>query len=227
MDNLCNIPLFSSIDPDRGEQLAKECIWKEYEANELVIDIDEETNDVRFVISGLVRIISRLSIGKEVILGEMGPGDFFGELAAIDGETRSANVTTLYKSKLCIMPKATFLKLITLSPEINLNVMKVLTQRIRTLNMRLAEQSFLQAKHRVYAELLRLSKPRLGHEGQRSISPPPTQRELADRIGTRREVVSRELNALHKQGIFEKTKGALVIKNVSELQKRISDAWEE
>lgn len=227
MDNLCNIPLFSSIDPDKGEQLAKECIWKEYEANELVIDIDEETNDVRFVISGLVRIISRLSIGKEVILGEMGPGDFFGELAAIDGETRSANVTTLYKSKLCIMPKATFLKLITLSPEINLEVMKVLTQRIRTLNMRLAEQSFLQAKHRVYAELLRLSKPRLGHEGQRSISPPPTQRELADRIGTRREVVSRELNALHKQGIFEKTKGALVIKNVSELQKRISDAWEE
>jgi len=67
----------------------------------------------------------------------------------------------------------------------------------------------------------------LGHEGQRSISPPPTQRELADRIGTRREVVSRELNSLNKQGIFEKTKGALVIKNVAELQKRISEAWEE
>lgn len=192
-----------------------------------MIDIDEQTSDVRFVISGLVRIISRLSIGKEVILGEMGPGDFFGELAAIDGETRSANVTTLYKSKLCIVPRSTFLKLITLSTEINLDVMKVLTQRIRTLNMRLAEQSFLQAKHRIYAELLRLSKPRLGHEGQRSISPPPTQQELADRIGTRREVVSRELNALHKQGIFEKTKGALVIKNTSELQRRISDAWDQ
>ncbi len=227
MDNLCNIPLFSSLDPAQGEQLAKECVWKEYEANELVIDIEEETSDVRFVISGLVRIIARLSIGKEVILGEMGPGDFFGELAAIDGETRSANVTTLYKSRICIIPRKTFLKLITLSPDVNLDVMKVLTQRIRMLNMRLAEQSFLQAKHRVYAELLRLSKPRLGHEGQRSISPPPTQRELADRIGTRREVVSRELNALHKQGIFEKTKGALVIKNVGELQKRISDAWEE
>lgn len=227
MDNLCNIPLFSSLDPEKGEQLAKECVWKEYDANELVIDIDEETSDVRFVISGLVRIISRLSIGKEVILGEMGPGDFFGELAAIDGETRSANVTTLYRSKLCIIPRNTFLKIINLSPEINLDVMKVLTQRIRTLNMRLAEQSFLQAKHRIYAELLRLSKPRLGHEGQRSISPPPTQRELADRIGTRREVVSRELNALHKQDIFEKTKGALVIKNTAELQKRISDAWEE
>lgn len=227
MDNLCNIPFFSSLDEKLGEEYAKQCIWKEYEENELVIDIDEETSDVRFVISGLVRIISRLSIGKEVILGEMGPGDFFGELAAIDGQTRSANVTTLYKSRLCIIPKNTFLKIITLSPELTLDVMKVLTNRIRTLNMRLAEQSFLQAKHRIYAELLRLSKPRLGHEGQRSISPPPTQREIADRIGTRREVVSRELNALQKEGIFEKTKGALVIKNVDELQKRISDAWEE
>ncbi len=227
MDNLNDIPLFSSLDTIRGEQLAKECIWKEYDENELIIDIDEETTDVRFVISGLVRIISRLSVGKEVILGEMGPGAFFGEIAAIDGETRSANVTTLYKSKLCIIPQKTFLKLINLTPEINLEVMRVLTQRIRTLNMRLAEQSFLQAKHRVYTELLRLSKPRLGHEGQRSISPPPTQRELADRIGTRREVVSRELNLLNKQGIFEKTKGALVIKNVSELQRRISEAWEE
>ena len=227
MDNLNNIPLFSSLDQVKGEQLAKECIWKEYDENELVIDIDEETSDVRFVVSGLVRIISRLSIGKEVILGEMGPGAFFGEIAAIDGETRSANVTTLYKSKLCIIPRATFLRLINITPEINLEVMRVLTHRIRMLNMRLAEQSFLQAKHRVYAELLRLSKPRLGHEGQRSISPPPTQRELADRIGTRREVVSRELNSLNKQGIFEKTKGALVIKNVAELQKRISEAWEE
>ena len=108
MDNLCNIPFFSSLDEKLGEEYAKQCIWKEYDENELVIDIDEETSDVRFVISGLVRIISRLSIGKEVILGEMGPGDFFGELAAIDGQTRSANVTTLYKSRLCIIPKIHF-----------------------------------------------------------------------------------------------------------------------
>lgn len=227
MDNLSDIPLFSAIDPDQGAMLAKECVWKDYEADELVIDIDEETTDVRFVISGLVRIISRLSIGKEVILGEMGPGAFFGELSAIDGETRSANVTTLNKSRLCIIPQKTFLKIMRESEEANLQVMKVLTSRIRMLNMRLAERSFLQAKHRIYTELVRLSKPRLGHEGQRSISPPPTQRELADRIGTRREVVSRELNALQKEGIFDKTKGALVIKNVRELQNRISAAWDE
>ena len=157
----------------------------------------------------------------------MGQGEFFGELAAIDDELRSANVTTLNRSQICIMPRKIFLELISTSQDVNLQVMRVLAKRIRTLNYRLAEQSFLQAKHRLYAELLRLSKPRLGHDGQRSVSPPPTQKELAERIGTRREVVSREINALQKQGIFEKTRGALVLKNVPELQRRISEAWEE
>ncbi len=227
MDNLRKIELFSSLDDATGERYGQVCMWKEYDANELVIDIDEETTDVRFIVSGLVRIINRFAVGKEVILAEMGQGEFFGELAAIDDELRSANVTTLNRSQICIMPRKIFLELISTSQDVNLQVMRVLAKRIRTLNYRLAEQSFLQAKHRLYAELLRLSKPRLGHDGQRSVSPPPTQKELAERIGTRREVVSREINALQKQGIFEKTRGALVLKNVPELQRRISEAWEE
>ncbi|MDJ0613647.1 MAG: Crp/Fnr family transcriptional regulator [Rhizobiaceae bacterium] len=227
MENLKDIPLFSSLSQAEGEQYGKSCLWKDYEAHELVIDIDEETTDVRFVVTGRVRVINRFSVGKEVILNEMNPGDFFGELAAIDDETRSANVTTLFKSRVCIVPQKLFLEIMERHPEISLKVMQVLTNRIRTLNMRLAEQSFLQAKHRLYAELLRLSKPRMGHEGQRSVSPPPTQKELAERIGTRREVVSRELNALQKQGFFEKTRGALVLTDVAELQRRISEAWDE
>ena len=227
MENLADISLFSSLDRALGERLGKSCLWKNYEAHELVIDADDETADVRFVISGHVRIIGRFAIGKEVILAEMGPGDYFGELAAIDGNVRSATVTTLYNSRICIVPQKIFLEAMAAEPEISLCVMKVLTRRIRELNGRLAEQSFLQAKHRIYAELIRLSKPRLGKEGQRSISPPPTQKELAERIGTRREVVSRELNALQKQGYFEKTRGALVLTDVSELQRRISEGWDE
>ncbi|MBO6813455.1 MAG: Crp/Fnr family transcriptional regulator [Rhizobiaceae bacterium] len=227
MDNICTIPLFSTLEPAIGEQYGKRCLWKDYEAHELIIDIDEETTDVRFVISGLVRVISRFSVGKEVILGEMSPGEFFGELSAFDGATRSANVTALYRTRICVMPQSVFLELVRTSDEINLAVIRVLTQRIRQLNMRLAEQSFLQAKHRLYAELIRLSKPRPANPEQRSISPPPTQKELAERIGTRREVVSRELNALQKEGVFEKGRGALVLCDVAELQKRISNAWNE
>ncbi|MEO0910595.1 MAG: Crp/Fnr family transcriptional regulator, partial [Pseudomonadota bacterium] len=133
MDNLRKIELFSSLDDATGERYGQVCMWKEYDANELVIDIDEETTDVRFIVSGLVRIINRFAVGKEVILAEMGQGEFFGELAAIDDELRSANVTTLNRSQICIMPRKIFLELISTSQDVNLQVMRVLAKRIRTL----------------------------------------------------------------------------------------------
>jgi len=215
------------MEKGMGESYAKSCIWKEYGEHELVIDEDDETKDLRCVVSGKVRIISRIAVGKEVILGEMGDGEFFGEIAAIDDESRSATVTTLTRTKICIVPQKIFHDILCNSKEVNFSVLKVLTKRVRSLNFRLAEQSFLQAKHRLYAEILRLSKPRAGHDGQRSISPPPIQRELAERIGTRREVASRELSKLEKQGLIQKNRGALVLVDVQELQRRISEAWDE
>jgi CRP/FNR family transcriptional regulator, cyclic AMP receptor protein len=227
MDTLSRIPLFKDIDATASERFARGCIWKDYEANELVIDVDDESNDVRFILSGRVRIILRIAVGKEVILGEMGEGDFFGEIAAIDGNTRSANVTALTRSRICIMPQRVFLDILRNYPEISMFVLKMFAARVRALNLRLGEHSFLQAKHRLYAELMRLSRPRSGNPAQRSISPPPIQRELAERIGSRREVVSRELNQLEREGHVEKARGALVIVNVNELQRRISEALEE
>ncbi len=227
MQTLNVIPLFEDMAPEMAERFARSCFWKDYDEFELVIDVEDETTDVRFLLSGSVRIIHRIAVGKEVILGEMTEGDFFGEISAIDSETRSANATTLTRTRICIMPQKVFMEILEKDSVVNCKVLKVLTQRIRFLNLRLAEHSFLQAKHRLYSELLRLSKPRMGHEGQRSISPPPIQRELAERIGSRREVVSRELNSLERDGVIQKNKGALVICKVTELQKRISVGWDQ
>ena len=227
MQTLTQIPLFKDMEPAVAERYARSCIWKDYDEFELVIDVEDETTDVRFLLSGSVRILHRIAVGKEVILGEMGAGDFFGEIAAIDSEYRSANATTLTRTRICIMPQKVFMEILEKDHGVNCKVLKVLTQRIRFLNLRLAEHSFLQAKHRLYSELLRLSKQRPGHEGQRSISPPPIQRELADRIGSRREVVSRELNTLERDGIIKKTRGAIIILKVSELQNRVSIGWEQ
>lgn len=221
------IPLFEEMDPAIAERYGRSCFWKDYNEYELVIDVDDESTDVRFLLSGSVRIIHRIAVGKEVILGEMTEGDFFGELSAIDSETRSANATTLTKTRICIMPQKIFMEILEKDPVVNCNVLQVLTQRIRSLNLRLAEHSFLQAKHRLYSELLRLSKPRPGHEGQRSVSPPPIQRELAERIGSRREVVSRELNSLERKGIIKKTRGAVVLFDVKKLQHMISQGWDQ
>ncbi len=227
MQSLAGIPLFQNLGQEASERYARNCFFKEYGQHELIIDVDDESTDVRFVISGRVRIIHRIAIGKEVILGEMSDGEFFGEIAAIDGQARSANVTTLTRARICVMPQRCFLDIIQEAPAVALEVLRMFATRVRSLNLRLAEHSFLQAKHRLYSELLRLSKPRAGHAEQRVVSPPPVQRELAERIGTRREVVSRELNQMEREGVVEKTKGALVLVQVDELQRRISAAWEE
>lgn len=227
MENLSQIQLFADISPESDTKYAKICSWKEYGENELVIDIDDNSTEVRFIISGSARVISRIAVGKDVILGELGEGQFFGEMAAIDGFPRSANVTTLTKTRICTMPATVFRQILEENPQISVKVMKLLVKLIRSLNERLAEHSFLQAKHRLYSELLRLSKVRVANKTHRIVSPPPTQREIAERIGSRREVVSRELNALEKQGHIEKTRGGIIIINVQELQNRISKGWED
>lgn len=227
MDSLSQIPLFQGVDDATIERQSMRCAWRSYEENELIIDYEDDSRDVRFIIDGKVRIILRIATGKEVILTEMREGEFFGEIAAIDEEGRSANVTALNRTRICAMPQSVFIEMVETQPSVNRAVMKTLATRCRNLNSRLAEHCFLQTKHRLYTELLRLSRPRLGHDGQRSISPPPTQKDLASRIGTRREVVSREIASLKRNRIVDKTTGALVLCDLPKLNALISAGWAE
>jgi CRP/FNR family transcriptional regulator, cyclic AMP receptor protein len=226
MASLADIALLRPLGAGCLGALEARCSFVRHEANELIIDFDDLSSDVYFLLTGKVRILYRAGTGKEVILGELGAGEFFGELSAIDGRPRSANVTALHRSELCVMPGSVFDELVDV-PVFNRCLLKLLSGRIRTLNARLAEHAFLQVKYRLYAELIRLSAPRPGGSDMRAISPPPFHHDIANRIGARREVVSRELSALEKAGLIDKTRGALVLKDPGELNRRISAALEE
>ena len=94
MGDIGDIELFASLSEENAKRFATALSWRTYPANELVIDMDDPSNDVLFVVNGSVRVIQRADYGKQVILGELGPGSMFGEMAAIDGTPRSASVTT-------------------------------------------------------------------------------------------------------------------------------------
>ena len=222
MGNITEINLFATLSAASAQRYASALSWRTYGENELVVDIDDTSDDVLFVISGKVRIVHRAEIGKEVILGDRGPGTYFGEMAAIDGLARSANVTALQTSQIATMPAATFLELLTHEPDVCKTVLRGLVGGMRSLTRKLSEHAYLTAVERLYCELLRLSRPRMGHDAQRSISPPPTQQELAERIGSRREVVSRAIAALEKDGLIERTRGALVLPDPGALNRMIS-----
>ena len=224
MEDIRQIPLFSGLSDGDARRLAVHCVWRSVAENELIIDYEDDTAEVVFVVEGRVRVLLRTAAGREVILDDMTTGQYFGEMAAIDGQPRSANVTALEKTRICAMPDAIFRDACCSIPAVNMAVLKVLAGRVRTLNQRLSEYAFLTAKQRLCAELLRLSRPRMGKEGQRIVSPPPLQRELADRISTQREVVTRELASLARKGIVEKTRGGLVLAEPDKLHALIAEA---
>lgn len=221
------IPFFAGLDPARGETFGRQCVRKRYSEGELVLDFDDLSTDVYFIVSGDVRVLIRTAAGKEMILGDFGPGKFFGEMAAIDGAKRSANVTALTNAELLLVPPTAFREIVLHSPDICDRLLRLLTARVRELNVRLFERSVLDLRHRLYSELLRMSTPRKGHDGQSIVSPPPFQHDLAARIGCRREQVSRELGAMAEEGLAEKVRGGLVLPRPGVLEKRVRDAMNQ
>jgi len=95
---------------------------------------------------------------------------------------------------------------------------------IRSLNERVVEFSTLGVRNRIHAELLRLAKSGRVVDGAGRISPPPTHAEIAARISSHREAVTRELKQLENQDLLERTRGAFVIKDIEELERMVEDA---
>ncbi|EFL89357.1 Crp/Fnr family transcriptional regulator [Ahrensia sp. R2A130] len=229
MESLKAFPVFAGLSDEECARIDSQCSWRTYEPRAIILDHNEPSTDVRFILFGSVRIVVRMMEGREVIFNDFGEGRFFGELSAIDDGARSANVTAVTRARICIMPQSVFRQVCTDHSLVSMEVMKHLAGMVRMLSERLSEFSFLKAKHRLFAELLRLSRERKGAvaEGvqQRIISPAPVQSDIADRISSRREIVSREMKELERQAILERTRGGLVILDPDKLGRLAAEGW--
>ncbi len=201
-------------------KLAGQVRWIDAAPDQTIAEFEDETTDVFLILQGNVRVLVRTADGKRTqILGDFATGDLVGEMSAIDNAPRSARIEALVRTRLCVVPAAVFLATVFASPSVSHRLMRLLAARIRGLNRRLLEVTALPIRLRLAAELLRLSRPR--PDGSRSVSPPPIQEELADRIGTRRETVSRELSRLTEAGLLRRTQAAYVIDDPAALQAAI------
>jgi CRP-like cAMP-binding protein len=226
MARLAGSALFKDLPIDLAPFEARSN-WRRFDPEEILVDFDDPSTDVYFLLSGDVRVLMRTASGKEVILDEMRAGELFGELAAMDGIKRSANVSALTRGEVCVMPATVFRELVFSSQPVAERLFRLLSSRIRELNARLVEQTVLDLRHRLYSELLRLSVPRGNGAGERVVTPPPFHHDLASRIGCRREQVTREFTMLTQQGLIERTRGALILRRPEVLQARVADAMRE
>jgi CRP-like cAMP-binding protein len=183
-----------------------------------IISEGSETTEVYLICSGRVQISLFSPHGREVIFREMGPNLIFGELAAIDRQARSANVVALEDSQLAHMRGEDFLAFLGEVPQAGLWMSQLLVARIRNLTARAFELATLPVAGRVHSELLRLARE-TGDEGDRPvIQPMPTHADLAARIGTHREAVTRELNMLAGEGILRQSGRKSEILSIARLQ---------
>ncbi len=201
---LAAIRLFRELPADALQALERRCTLKRYHAHEQILDRDSESRDVFLVLEGAVEVVAFSITGREVAFGQVKAGGYFGELAAIDGRRRSANVVTSEPSLVAIMPPDVFTGILAENSKIALQVLRRLAHIIRTADERIMDLSTLKAVQRVYVELIKLLPSAPGPDGIYVISPIPTQRELARRASTSRETVARVVSQLMKGGILER-----------------------
>lgn len=214
---LHGIPLFEGAPAAAMQRVQSRANCFIVPPGQIVMDFEDPSTDVVFVAEGCVRVSVQTAGGSHLrILGDFRAGEFVGEMAAIDRAPRSARVEALVRSRLCIVPADAFLAAAAEVPEIGLRIMRLLTARIRSQTRSLLEHTALSIRLRVAAELLRISRPR--GDGTLVISPPPTQEELANRIGARRETISRELGALSRAGLLRRTASVIVLTDAAALQ---------
>ena len=223
LENLSGIELLVDLNPGDLKKIEEASSFRRYASHEQIIDRQSETTDVFFVVSGDVRVVNYSLSGREIALDDMTAGGYFGELAALDGDPRSASVMALTDCLIAALPQERFLPLLEKHPSIALKVMKVLARVVRTSTDRIMDLSTLAANNRVQADLLRLAKGHLGDDNTAEISPIPLHSDIASRASTTRETVARVLNDLARRDVVERQKEALVVLDVDLLSDMVEE----
>lgn len=215
---LGRVGLFAEMPPDAIREIEGRCNWHRFGSGQQVFDKDSDTLEVYFVIEGAVRILTQGADEREVALADVVAGNYFGELAAIDGMKRSARVVATRDAVLASLDGASFLDLMHRWPGIALKVLERLTRIIRNLDTRVTQLSTQGESQRVVSELVRLAEPDPGRADGWHIPDLPNHKEIASWAGTSREVVAQAIGELAREGVVRRKSMGLVICDWGRLQ---------
>jgi len=198
------VPIFSELEKEAIEKIEKIGLRKIYHKNEVIL-LEEEAGTALFVIiKGKVKVSRNSNDGREVILTILSESDFFGEMAILDGLTRSATVTALEESELFLIQRNDFLNLLYVHPEVSITLLQELTRRLRNADMKIKALSLKDAEGKVATVILQLADEigKIKH-GIVELEKLPLQQDLANMAGTSRETISRTLHSFAKKGYVE------------------------
>ncbi|HTE79567.1 MAG TPA: Crp/Fnr family transcriptional regulator, partial [Reyranella sp.] len=186
------ISLFEDLSNAELARVESLCSIRSFAKQEEIYGEREKTTDIFFILAGAVRVTSFAESGREVIFSEVPAGGIFGEFSAIDKLPRSATIVAVSDCRLARMPAAAFFNLLRENNGVCVHLVELLVGKIRNMSERMFEVSALAVRERLRRELMRLATTSGKQEGTGiTISPAPTHYEIAARIGSHREAVTR------------------------------------
>jgi CRP-like cAMP-binding protein len=220
---LRGIALLEGVPAERLEALAQLCAWRNSRAGQRILSRAAADRDVYLIVSGRVRVTTYSATGRQVTFRDIAAGDLFGEVAAIDGMPRSADVLALESTLTASMPPAAFRELLRGEPEVAERVLRRLASLVRRMSERVIDLSTLGVHQRIHAELLRLAREAGVKQNAARIERPPKHADMASQVSTYREEVTRELSALARAGIVRRDGRALLIRDVGRLETLVEE----
>ncbi|GMQ99853.1 MAG: Crp/Fnr family transcriptional regulator [Zetaproteobacteria bacterium] len=202
------IPLFSELDDVEIDAIAALVSTQKYPKKMLIVQEGESGDSMFIILEGSVKISSYATDGREVVLSLLEKGAFFGEMALLDAEPRSATVMTMEDTELGRIRRADFERLMLQTPQLTRKLLAEMVSRLRRTSSVLERVSTMDVPQRLYNYMrdycLRFGSPDANGGFEVKL---PTHQLVADQLSTSRETISRAISALKKEGIIVPLQG--------------------
>lgn len=198
--------------------LAARTVRKLFSAGELIFSEGEPCSGLHIIARGKVRIFKTSMSGREQVLAVNGPGETVAELPVFDGGPFPASALAVEDAELAFISRRDFNAYCLEHPEVALKVLSVVGARLRRLVSIIEELSFTTIRQRLIAALVKLAQSE-GKTTARGIEfqLPATHQELANQLGTVRELISRNLMRLQAEGLLDVDARQIVVKDMKGL----------
>lgn len=193
-----DVPLFSGLSEADHTLLLQAAVRRQYPRHTILVQEGDTGERLYLLRKGRAKVYLCNTDGREVILSILAPNDFIGEMALIDEEPCSASVMTLEESEFISISRDEFQKVLASSPSMGINLMKVMSRRLREADQKIESLAFNDIRTRVEQILHALAEP---ENGEYVIPPRTTHRDIASMVGASREMVTRVFRNLEEAGV--------------------------
>lgn len=219
VESLRRCALFAHVDDEGLAALARLMRRRRFRRNEVIFHQGDAGDLLQIVASGAVKIVLPSPEGEEAIIATLRPGDFFGELALLDGAPRSATATAIEPTETLNLPRGTFMELHSTDSTLQHALLTALAAELRRLTGHVEELHFLDLAGRLAMRLARLARERGSKvEGRIELDWPYTQSDLASMIGGTRQSVNKLLAGMVADGLLHIDHDTLVINEIERLE---------